>query len=90
MSEPKPNLNPSPYEERFPFGCRVRVADEATLRRFAATWKYHHPLQEEQVKYAGMVTTVRTVSFYHGGEVLYQLRDTRDFVWYDACLEAAD
>ncbi len=71
---------------RFPVGCAVEVADEAALSDFKTTWKYHHPLEEAQLQYAGLLTTVTAVSFYHGGDVLYQLRHTGPYTWHDACL----
>ncbi|MGA8325761.1 MAG: hypothetical protein WB757_06725 [Candidatus Cybelea sp.] len=83
---PQPNPFPGPYKERFPAGCIVQVADEAALRHFKATWKHHHPLQESQVRFAGMMTTVSGIGYYHGGDVLYTLRDTDGETWHEECL----
>jgi hypothetical protein len=33
-----------------------------------------------------MVSTVSSIGFYHGGDVLYQLRDAPRYTWHDACL----
>lgn len=83
---PAPNLYPGPYKERFPIGCPVEVADEQTLHHFKETWKYHHPLDAAQLHYAGLITTVYSIGYYHGGDVLYGLRDTGAYTWHDACL----
>ena len=83
---PAPNPYPGPYNERFPIGCPVEIADEETLDHFKASWNYHHPLDGEQLRFAGLITTVSSIAYYHGGEVLYQLRDTRPYTWHDACL----
>jgi len=64
---------PTPYKEAFPAGTEVRIADREFLDDFVATWKYHHKLQSEQLAYAGRVTKVEGVSFYHGGDPLYKL-----------------
>src|SRR6266567_3028695 len=61
---------PIPYEARFPIGTRVRIADLKELARFQADWKNHHPLEPEQLEYAGMVATVREVTYYHVGDPL--------------------
>jgi hypothetical protein len=86
VKPPEPNRYPGPYHERFPIGCPVEVADEETLSHFKATWKYHHPVDPEQLVFAGLMTTVSSIGYYHGGDVLYQLRDTGGYTWHDACL----
>ncbi|MFY9632562.1 MAG: hypothetical protein WAJ94_13240 [Candidatus Cybelea sp.] len=86
LRPPEPNPYPGPYKERFPIGCPVEVADEETLNHFKATWKYHHPLDAGQLHFAGLITTVSSIGYYHGGDVLYQLRDTPSYTWHDACL----
>ena len=83
---PIPNRYPGPYKERFPAGCVVQVADEAALRRFKENWKYHHPLEESQFQFAGTITTVSGIGYYHGGDVLYSLRDTGGATWHEECL----
>jgi hypothetical protein len=61
------NVNdPVPYKEAFPIGVSVRVANRASLESFMIAWHYHHKLQPEQLRYAGRVTTVEKVGFYHG------------------------
>jgi diadenosine tetraphosphatase ApaH/serine/threonine PP2A family protein phosphatase len=76
-----------PYKEEFPEGSRVRVTSRAVLDTFARDWKYHHQLQREQLEYAGATATVKEVSFYHGGDVLYKLENVPG-IWHEACLES--
>jgi len=78
-----------PYKAEFPTGTRVRIADRAFLEDFRGTWKYHHKLETEQLGFAGKVTGVKSVSFYHGGDELYELDDVPG-IWHEACLRAAE
>lgn len=74
-----------PYAELFPRESRVRVASASALSRFRQDWKYHHPLAEEQLAFADRETVVAEIGFYHGGDVIYTLRDVPG-VWHEACL----
>jgi hypothetical protein len=74
-------------EAQFPAGSRVRIADLPELARFQADWKHHHPLEPEQLEHAGQITTVRDVTYYHGGDPLYTL-DNVPGTWHEACLRA--
>lgn len=56
------------------------------MRHFKATWKYHHPLEGPQFQFAGLITTVAGIGYYHGGDVLYTLRDTGAYTWHEGCL----
>jgi hypothetical protein len=76
-----------PYQEQFPKGTKVKIADRAFLDDFKATWKYHHPLTDEHLRYAGARSQVKGAGFYHGGDVLYQLEDVPG-TWHEACLRA--
>jgi hypothetical protein len=76
-----------PYQPRFPPGVQVRVVDEPTLSRFKAEWHWNYPLQEQQLRFAGLRTKVAKVGYYHGGDALYTLDDTGDYVWHEACLQ---
>jgi hypothetical protein len=78
-----------PYQERFPVGTSVAVASRERLEEFARTWRFHHPLSAEQLSYAGRAATVREVSFYHGGDVLYTL-DGVPGIWHEQCVLGAD
>jgi hypothetical protein len=37
-----------PYQEQFPVGTTVRIAERAELERFQRTWQFHHKLEAEQ------------------------------------------
>jgi hypothetical protein len=56
---------------------------------FKRSWKYHHPLSEEQVRTGGALDRVKAVSFYHGGDVLYELEATPG-IWHEVCLVPSD
>ena len=76
------------YEAAFQPGDRVKVASIEELELFRRTWKYHHPLTDEQLHYAGRTAKVREVGFYHGGDPLYRLEGVPG-VWHEACLRGA-
>ena len=76
------------YEATYPKGSKVRVIPRNALDSFATNWKYHHKLQPEQMDYAGTATTVKEVSFYHGGDQLYVLENVPG-IWNEPCLESA-
>ena len=76
---------PLPYKEAFPVGTAVRIADTVFLTDFAATWKYHHKLQPEQLPYAGRAAKVEAVAFYHGGDPIYKLASIPG-LWLEQCL----
>jgi hypothetical protein len=78
----------APYKEDFPVGSAVRIADTRRLEEFQETWKYHHKLNPEQLKYAGQIADVEKVGFYHGGDVLYELRGVPG-IWHEQCLSPA-
>jgi len=66
----------------------VRIADRQRLQEFMKTWTYHHKLNPEQLTQAGEVAQVQKVGFFHGGDVLYELRGLSG-IWHEACLEPA-
>lgn len=76
---------PVPYNEAFPKGASVRIADREFLDNFKQTWRYHHKLQPEQLSYAGRVTVVEKVGFYHGGDPVYTLAGIPG-LWLEQCL----
>jgi len=76
----------APYKERFPVGTRVRVKHRQDLEQFQREWKYHNPLSVEQLDFAGVIDTVKSVGFYHGGDVLYSLSRCSG-LWHEQCLE---
>ncbi|MFN0011889.1 MAG: hypothetical protein ACKVS8_09630 [Phycisphaerales bacterium] len=73
------------YEARYPVGTSVRVASVQVLRAFIETWRHHNPLPVEHLSFAGHGTEILTVGFYHGGDVLYELRGVPG-VWHESCL----
>jgi hypothetical protein len=75
------------YQEKFPIGTVVRIAPLEQLQAFKRDWKYHHPLQDVQLQFAGTTDRVRTVGFYHGGDVIYQL-ETALRTWHEGVLES--
>ncbi len=74
------------YHEDDPVGSVVRIADALKLQEFQRTWKYHDPLQPEQLSHAGRTAKVKSVGYYHGGDVLYTLRGIPG-IWHEQCLE---
>lgn len=85
----EPPRKPGPYSERYPVGSPVKIAPLEELEEFMRTYKYHHALVPEQLRYAGMLTIVRSVGYYHGGDVLYGLEGTERFAWLEPCLRDA-
>ena len=73
------------YKENYPVGSRVVIASRDELSAFHSAWKYHHKLTPDQLAYAGRRVEVQAVSFYHGGDVLYELKDVPG-VWHEECL----
>jgi hypothetical protein len=77
------------YEEKFPVGTNVRVAEREFLEDFMRSWKYHHPLETQQLDFAGVSAAVRAVGFYHGGDALYNLAEIPG-TWHEVCLRGAN
>jgi hypothetical protein len=78
-----------PYNADFPVGTTVRIPERAALEKFRATWKWHHPLQDEQLDYAGTTTAVTEVGFYHGGDELYSLKGVPG-LWHGDLLSVSE
>jgi hypothetical protein len=76
------------YDEKYPVGTLVRIASRDRLRALKQQWKYHHPLGDDQLKFSGTADKVCGVSFYHGGDVLYQLEDAPG-TWHEEILDPA-
>lgn len=79
----------APYKENFPIGAWVRIASRSQLQEFQAAWRYHHALTCEQLAYGDTKVVVERVSFYHGGDVLYELTGVPG-IWHECCLFAVD
>lgn len=77
------------YNAEFPETSRVRIANAEKLEDFQRRWKYHHPLQSDQIPYADRTAIVTNVMFYHGGDELYELADVPG-IWHEECLTAQD
>lgn len=78
-------MTESPYQEKFSVGTVVQVARLEVLEQFHRSWKYHHPLTEKQLLFASATATVADVGYYHGGDVLYWLKDVPG-VWHEQLL----
>jgi hypothetical protein len=59
-----------PYQELYPKGTKIRIASAQELRDFRKSWKLHNPLTDEQLAFAGHHATIKSVGYYHGGDVL--------------------
>lgn len=73
------------YVENFPVGSKVRIVGASQLNEFLKTWQFHNKLEPAQLEYAGHLSEVKSVGFYHGGDVLYQLADIPG-IWHEQCL----
>ena len=78
-----------PYKEKYPVGTIIRIASVERLLEFKRTWKYHHPILDEQIKAAGKVDKVKGVAFYHGGDALYALEGVSG-TWHEELLDLAN
>jgi len=78
-----------PYNEQFPVGTYVQIISRERLEEFKRSWRYHHPLADQQLAFAGQKGIVRKVSFYHGGDVLYLLEGVPG-TWHEQCLVTPD
>jgi hypothetical protein len=74
------------YTAKFLQRTKVRIAPRGVLESFKQSWKYHHKLESNQLGYAGLVAEIKSVGFYHGGDVLYELKDIPG-IWHEQCLE---
>ncbi len=77
-----------PYEGQYPLGSAVAVVPLTDLEEFRLNWRLHHPLAEAQLLYADHRAHIKSVFFYHGGDVLYVLDDVPS-MWHERCLRGA-
>jgi hypothetical protein len=54
-------------------GTKARIKPRDFLQEFQRTWKFHDPLQDFQLDYAGQIATVDSVGYYFGADELYTL-----------------
>jgi len=73
------------YHSAFDGGENVSIADFDTLRGFQRSWKWHHPLADEQLTHAGERDWIKTVGYYHGGTPLYEFASIPG-IWHESCL----
>ena len=76
------------YKAEFLVGSKVQIVDTELLKEFAGTWKWHHPIENSQLAFAGQTAEVEGVAFYHGGDEIYRLRGLPGY-WHEQCLRAA-
>jgi hypothetical protein len=76
-----------PYVASFKVDETVLIADLEALEGFSQTWRYHNPLRQEQLAYAGQIGRVAKIGFYHGGDPLYELENIPG-VWHEICLRS--
>ena len=74
------------YQALFEVGAPVRVQPLGALHAFRCSWKFHHPLTDEQLAFADRSATVATIGYYHGGDVLYTLTGAPG-TWHEQCLK---
>lgn len=74
------------YHSAFEPGDIIRVKNETYLLNFQKTWKYHHNISDEQIKYANRKDKVKKVYYYHGGDPLYELVNAPG-VWHEQLIE---
>lgn len=92
------------YHPAYRAGENIHIRDRDFLVNFQQNWKFHHPLQEEQLAYADKECFVRRVSYYHCGDCLYELgtwepntpdsrfvhEESMPGVWHESCLKDQD
>ena len=47
------------YKGEFPKGSKVKIADRAFLEDFLRSWKFHHKLEPNQLKFADKIARVK-------------------------------
>jgi hypothetical protein len=77
------------YTALFTVGSTVRIAQRPALEDFRQTWRLHNPLLPEQLECAGSSAIIKSIGFYHGGDVLYVLVGVPG-VWHEQCLAAIE
>jgi hypothetical protein len=73
------------YHSAFNPGEHVRFANEEVLRNFQQSWKWHHPLADEQLAWANKRDSIKSVGYYHGGTPLYAF-NTAPGIWHESCI----
>ena len=76
------------YKAKYEVGSKVLIAGRSALESFMTNWKYHNKLKPDQLEFAETMALVKSVGFYHGGDVLYTLEGVPG-IWHEVCLSAA-
>jgi hypothetical protein len=71
--------------DNFEIGETVQIADRAGLDEFFY-WKFHHPLQPNQLQHAGIIAVIVQSYMYHGGDILYELSEIPG-IWHQQLLK---
>ena len=79
--------NRGSYNQEYPTGSVVKIANRQMLEEFMQNWKLHDKLQPGQLDYAGKTGAAKSCGFYHGGDELYQIEGIPG-IWHEQCLEA--
>jgi hypothetical protein len=79
-------MPPNPYHARYPAGSTVKIASRKILDDFFLSWRYHHKLVQQQFEFSDRVVEVKSIGFYHGGDVLYELVGVPG-IWHEQCLQ---
>jgi hypothetical protein len=77
------------YEAAYAEGVSVVVLSRQELGVFRDTWRFHHKVEAEQLSFAGSVARVKSIAYYHGGNVLYELEGVPG-IWHEQCLRLAE
>jgi hypothetical protein len=74
------------YHEAFRVGEKIRIKSKEYLLNFKKSWKYHNNITNDQIEYGGQEVYVDRIGAYHGGNLLYELKDVPG-VWHEQLLE---
>jgi hypothetical protein len=75
------------YHSVFLRGENVKIKPPEFLRQYLAPdWRWHNPLDSDNLKFAGGVFAVVDIGYFHGGEVMYELQGIRGF-WHEDSVE---
>ena len=53
---------------------------------FQQSWKYYHPLSDEQIGYATERMQIAWIATYHGGRLVFTLLGSPGY-WHEECFE---
>ncbi len=73
------------YEAAYAKGVQVAIISRRELELFRENWVFHDKLELDQLQFAGRVASVKSIGYYHGGDVLYELEGVPG-IWHEQCL----